>query len=87
MRLLPSSVVLLFYHISQTEINTGWLSENNTRLLMVKVKVIKNIIRDARTPQPEEIIFNTMRYRSTETVQRLGHFQSSVSYIKGPTNV
>ena len=37
---------------------------------------------DARTPQPGEIIFNTMRYRSSETVQRSGHFESSVSYIK-----
>ena len=43
---------------------------------------IKNSIRDARTPQPGEIVFNTMRYRSSETVQRLGYFKSSVSYIK-----
>ena len=42
----------------------------------------KNSIRDARTPQPGELVFNTMRYRSSETVQRLGYFQSSVSYIK-----
>ena len=42
----------------------------------------KNSIRDARTPQPGEIVFNTMRYRSSETVQRSGYFQSSVSYIK-----
>ena len=42
----------------------------------------KNSIRDARTPQPGEISINTMRYRSSETVQRLGYFQSSVSYIK-----
>ena len=34
--------------------------------------------RDARTPQPGEIVFNTMRYRSSETVQRSGYFQSSV---------
>ena len=39
----------------------------------------KNSIRDAHTPQPRETIFNTMRYRSSETVQRLGYFQSSVS--------
>ena len=39
----------------------------------------KNSIRDARTPQPGEIVFNTMRYRSSETVHRLGYFQSSVS--------
>ena len=42
----------------------------------------KNSIRDARTPQSGEIVFNTMRYRSSETVQRSGYFQSSVSYIK-----
>ena len=42
----------------------------------------KNSIRDARTPQPGELVFNTMRYKSSETVQRLGYFQSSVSYIK-----
>ena len=39
----------------------------------------QNSIRDARTPQPGEIVFNTMRYRSSETVDRLGYFQSSVS--------
>ena len=39
-------------------------------------------IRDARTPQPGEIVFNTMRHTSDETVQRSGYFQSSVSYIK-----
>ena len=42
----------------------------------------KNSIRDARTPQHEGIVFNTMMYRSSETVQRLGYFQSSVRYIK-----
>ena len=42
----------------------------------------KNSIRDARTPQPGEIFFNTMRYRSSVTVQSSRYFQSSVSYIK-----
>ena len=42
----------------------------------------KNSIRDAHTPKPGEIVFNTMRNRSSETVQRLGYFHSSVSYIK-----
>ena len=42
----------------------------------------KNSIRDARTPQPGEIFFNTMGYRSSETVQSSRYFQSSVSYIK-----
>ena len=43
---------------------------------------VKNSIRDACTSQPGEIVFNTMRYRSSETVQRSGYYQSSVSYIK-----
>ena len=43
---------------------------------------IKNSMRDARIPQPGEIVFNTIRYRSGETVQRSGYFQGSVSYIK-----
>ena len=34
--------------------------------------------RDARTPQPGDIVFNTIRY-SSETVHRLGYFHSSVS--------
>ena len=43
------------------------------------VEQVKNSIRDARTPQHVEIVFNTMRYRGSETVHRLGYFQSSVS--------
>ena len=39
----------------------------------------KNSIRDARTPQPGKIVFNIMRYRSSETVHRLGYFQRNVS--------
>ena len=42
----------------------------------------KNSIRDACTPQPGEIFFNTMRYRSSVTVQSSRYLQSSVSYIK-----
>ena len=38
----------------------------------------KHSIRDACTPQPEEIVFNTMIYRRSEPVHRLGYFQSSV---------
>ena len=41
-----------------------------------------NSIRDARTPQPGEIVFHTMTYRSSETVQRQQYFQHSVAYIK-----
>ena len=52
-----------------------------TQYIKKKVNKIfdKNSIRDARTPQPGQIVFNTMRYRSSETVHRLGYFQSSVS--------
>ena len=42
----------------------------------------KNSIRDARTPHPGEIFFNTIRYRSSITVQSSRYFKSSVSYIK-----
>ena len=52
------------------------------RSLSTRFKFKKNSIRDARTPQPGEIVFMGMRYRSSETVQRSGYFQSSVSYIK-----
>ena len=44
--------------------------------------LLKNSIRDARTPQPRGIFFNTMRYRSSVTVQSSRYFHSSVSYIK-----
>ena len=37
----------------------------------------KNSIRDAHIPQPGKIFFNTMRYRSSETVHRLGYFHST----------
>ena len=40
------------------------------------------IVSETPTPQPKEIVFNTMRYRSSETVQRSGYFPSSISYIK-----
>ena len=49
--------------------------------------VPKNSIRDARTPQPGKIGFNTMTHRSSETVQRLGYIQCSVTYTIGPNNV
>ena len=42
----------------------------------------KNSIRDASMPKPGETVFNTMRYRCGETVQRSEYFHSSVSYIK-----
>ena len=40
-------------------------------------------IRDARTLQPGEIVFNTMRYRSSETVQDQNIFSAvRDSYIQ-----
>ena len=41
----------------------------------------KNSIRDARTPQPGEIVFNTMRYRSTRNLYTLKH---CITVIVGP---
>ena len=52
------------------------------KTVFFKIQNTKNSIRDARTPQPGEIVFNTMKYRSSERVQRSGYLQSSVSYIK-----
>ena len=40
---------------------------------------LKNSIIDARTLQPGEIVFKTTRYRSSDTIHRLGYLQSSVS--------
>ena len=40
---------------------------------------IINSIGDARTPQPGEIVFNTLRYRSSAIVQTSGNFQNTVS--------
>ena len=42
----------------------------------------KNSIRDAHTLQCRETVFNTMRYRRIETVQRSGYFPGSISYIE-----
>ena len=48
----------------------------------------ENSIRDARTPQPGEIVLNTMTYRSSETVQRPEYFQRNTFHLyKGPNNV
>ena len=48
---------------------------------------IKNSIRYARTPQPGEIVFNTMRYRSSETVQSSGAVSEQCESCKAPNNV
>ena len=47
-----------------------------------KYKQTRKIASEMPVPHSLGKIFNTMRYRSSETVQRLGYFQSSVSYIK-----
>ena len=65
---------------------------SGTNEYLHKIRLQENSIRDARTPQPGDIVFNTMKYRSCEKVQRSGYFQSSVSYIiynlyKAPNNV
>ena len=49
--------------------------------IMFKRKTFQ-VHRDARTSHPGEIVFNAMRHKSSETVQRWGYFRSSVSYIK-----
>ena len=50
--------------------------------------IVKNSIRDGRTPLPGEIVFNTMRYRRHETVQRSGGFHSKqCDLYKGPNNI
>ena len=59
-----------------------FLCNNLKSYLQTSMYLSKNSIRDARTPQPGEIFFNTMRYRSSVTVQSSRYFQSSVSYIK-----
>ena len=64
-----------------TQVCTDLLPQKKPYLPRVRVhyKEYKNSIRDARTPQPGKIAFNTVRYRSSETVQRTGYFQSSVN--------
>ena len=63
---------------SFTEYVQTYLSSHKVNVNVIKGKIG---IRDANTPQPGEIFFNTMRYRCSETIQRSGYFQSSVSYI------
>ena len=48
-----------------------------TAIIISGEHIFKNSIRDARTPQPGEIFVNIMKYRSSETVHRLGYFQSN----------
>ena len=48
---------------SHTELVQTLVSDN------ISQATEKNSIRDARTTQPGEIFFNTMGYRSSETIQ------------------
>ena len=75
--------------MSQSLVKTSYINQRNMvniciLLLSEKFKM-KNSIRDALNQQPGEIFFKTMTYRSSETVQRSGYFQSSASYIKVQT--
>ena len=47
--------------------------------------ITKNSIRDARTPQPGEIIFNTTRYRSSEI--KIGILSEQCQSYKAPNNI
>ena len=55
------------------------INDYKSHYIFAQCGITKNSIRDACTPQPGKIVFNTMRYRRSETVHRLGYFQSSVS--------
>ena len=48
----------------------------NTFGINSEIQECKNSISDAYTPQPGEIVFNTMTYRCSETVQRSGYFRA-----------
>ena len=70
--------------------SSGQLSFDNGHCTSANVcrQVYENSIRDARTPQPREIVFNTMRHRRSETVQRSGNFHSKQCQLcKGSNNV
>ena len=54
------------------------ISNSKMTVLNSKLKIVSEM--------PGEIVFNTMRYRSSETVQRLGYFQKCQLY-KAPNNV
>ena len=74
---LPMYIFFIPTHPYMYNIFVGYIGCIARRCQSIK----NNSIRDARTQQPGEIVFNTMRYRSSETVQRSRYFQSSVSYI------
>ena len=69
---LNSCCTVKKYKVKDVQKQKPWI----TRGFENACKKKKNSIRDARTTQT---VFNTMRYRSSETVHRLGYFQKSVS--------
>ena len=76
---------LISYTVILRNVNLFWNTKivmfQNRQVRLMKTQYVglpqENCIRDANTPQPGEIFFNTMRYRSSETVHTLGYFQSA----------
>ena len=55
---------------------------------LIKYSMHIYISQDARTSKPWEIVFDTRKYRSRETVQRSGDFHIKRCQLsKGPNNV
>ena len=48
---------------------------------------MKNSVRDAHTPQPLGVFFNTMRYRGSEKGTKIGILSEQCQLYKDPTNV
>ena len=88
-----AAVIMNFYMTSfATEVKTQTYAVI-TYLLLYRVltKILNNInqensLRDAHTPRPGEIVFNTTRYRSSETV-KTGILLAQCHLYKGPHNV
>ena len=65
----------------QEKVGYGFDRWNPKVHLITLASFCKNSIRDAHTPRPGEILFNTMRYRS-DTVDQDTFRANSLSYIK-----
>ena len=75
-------------YTSQTEVvkilpqpGNFWIKENDRNISKGR-HTHNNSIRDARTAQPGEIFFNTMRYRSSEKVHSWDTFRALHVKIK-----
>ena len=53
---------------------------------LIETRIFKNHIRDAHTPQPSEIVFNTMKNRRSETVQ-ISRDSKQCQLCEGSNNV